>query len=192
MSPKTLSHLIEEILTFWFGAPDDADYGKPQMKWFEKNDDFDAQIKQRFEQVMIDARQGKLDDMAESPEGAVALLIALDQFPRNVYRGSAQAFAADAHARRIAQQVLARDFDEQVAPVMRSFIYLPFEHSEDLADQERSLDLFTKLGGNGVEWAQKHHVIIERFGRFPHRNEVLGRDSTPEETEFLTQPNSSF
>ena len=75
---------------------------------------------------------------------------------------------------------------------MRSFMYLPFEHSEDLADQERSLDLFTKLGGNGIEWAEKHHVIIERFGRFPHRNEVLGRVSTPEETEFLTQPNSSF
>ena len=192
MSPKTLSHLIEEILSFWFGAPDDADYGKPQAKWFEKNDNFDAEIKQRFEQVMIDAAAGKLDDMAESPEGAVALLITLDQFPRNVYRGSAEAFASDEHARTVATRVLERGFDQQVAPVMRSFMYLPFEHSEDLADQERSLKLFTKLGGSGIEWAEKHHVIIERFGRFPHRNEVLGRASTPEETEFLTQPNSSF
>ena len=192
MSPKTLSHLIEEILSFWFGAPDDADYGKPQAKWFEKNDNFDAEIKQRFEQVMIDAAAGKLDDMAESPEGAVALLIMLDQFPRNVYRGSAEAFASDEHARTVATRVLERGFDQQVAPVMRSFMYLPFEHSEDLADQERSLELFTKLGGSGIEWAEKHHVIIERFGRFPHRNEVLGRASTPEETELLTQPNSSF
>ena len=192
MSPKTLSHLIEEILSFWFGAPDDADYGKPQAKWFEKNDNFDAEIKQRFEQVMIDAAAGKLDDMAESPEGAVALLITLDQFPRNVYRGSAEAFASDEHARTVATRVLERGFDQQVAPVMRSFMYLPFEHSEDLADQERSLELFTKLGGSGIEWAEKHHVIIERFGRFPHRNEVLGRASTPEETELLTQPNSSF
>lgn len=192
MSPKTLSHLIEEILTFWFGPSDGTEYGKAQAKWFEKNDDFDAEIKRRFEHVMQDAADGKLDDMAESPEGAVALLILLDQFPRNVYRGSAQAFAADAHARKIAARVLDRDFDEQVTAVMRSFLYLPFEHSEDLADQERSLDLFAKLGGDGIAWAQKHHVIIERFGRFPHRNEVLGRTSTPEENEFLTQPNSSF
>ncbi len=192
MSPRTQSHIIEEILTFWFGDPGDADYGKPQMKWFTKDDKFDAEIQERFQDVMDDAAAGKLDEMAQSPEGAVALLIVLDQFPRNVYRGSPKAFAADAHARDVAAHVLEHGFDQQVMPVMRSFMYLPFEHSEDLADQERSMELFGALGGDGLEWAEKHHVIIERFGRFPHRNAVLGRESTPEETAFLTQPGSSF
>ncbi|MCW8915152.1 MAG: DUF924 domain-containing protein [Magnetovibrio sp.] len=192
MSPRTQSHIIEDILTFWFGDPSDADYGKPQMKWFTKDDNFDAEIKARFQDVMDDAAAGKLDEMAQSPEGAVALLIALDQFPRNVYRDSPKAFEADAHARDIAAHVLDHGFDQQVMPVMRSFMYLPFEHSEKLEDQERSIELFGELGGDSLEWAEKHRVIIERFGRFPHRNDVLGRASTPEETAFLTQPNSSF
>lgn len=192
MSPKDMSHLIEAILTFWFGASDAPDYGQDRKAWFVKDPAFDADIKARFGKVVEAAGAGQLDHMADSPEGAVALVVCLDQFPRNIYRNDARAFAYDAKALSLAKAAIANGFDQQVMPVMRKFLYLPFEHAENLDDQRRALELFAPLGEMDLEWAEKHHAIIERFGRFPHRNAVLGRLSTDEEKHFLTEPGSSF
>jgi len=192
MSTKVLSNVVDAIIEFWFGNADADDYGRERPEWFVKNAAFDAEISTKYIRVLEAARVGQLDMMADSPEGAVALVVVLDQFPRNVYRNDARAFENDAHALRLAHDALERGFDAEVMPVMRKFLYLPFEHSENLTDQERSLALFASLDGQSLEWAQKHHAIIDRFGRFPHRNAVLGRISTPEEKAFLTEPNSSF
>lgn len=193
MSPAVLANVIRAINAFWFGEADAPEYGQDRDAWFKKDPRFDAQVQERFLRVVEAARGGQLDVMAESPEGAVALVVVLDQFPRNIYRGDSRAFASDAHALRIARAALAKGFDQEVMPVMRKFLYLPFEHSEDLDDQERAVDLFKALGDDtGLDWAIKHYDIIKRFGRFPHRNAVLGRLSTPEEKAFLTQPGSAF
>jgi len=192
MSTKVLSNVVDAILEFWFGNTDADDYGRDRPEWFVKNAAFDAEISAKYIRVLEAARVGQLDMMADSPEGAVALVVVLDQFSRNVYRNDARAFENDAHALRLARDALERGFDAEVTSVMRKFLYLPFEHSESLADQERSLALFATLDGQSLEWAQKHHAIIDRFGRFPHRNAVLGRISTPAEKAFLTEPNSSF
>lgn len=192
MSAKVLSNVIDAINSFWFGSSDSPDYGKDRKEWFVKDPDFDADIATRFGKVIDAASQGQLNMMAESPEGSVALVVVLDQFSRNVYRDEARAFANDARALRLARDAIDRGFDHQVMPVMRKFLYLPFEHSEDLHDQERALELFADLGAQDLEWAQKHHRIIAQFGRFPHRNAILGRMSTPEEKAFLMEPDSSF
>ena len=192
MSTKVMANVIDAILTFWFGDSNAEDYGQDRAAWFTKDAAFDAEITKRFERVIEAAARGQLDMMAQSPEGAVALVVVLDQFPRNVYRNEARAFEYDAHALRIAKQAIEQGFDRQVIPVMRKFLYLPFEHSENLADQERALELFAALSEKDLDWAQKHHAIIKRFGRFPHRNGALGRINTPQEKEFLTQPDSSF
>jgi len=192
MSTKVLSNVVDAILEFWFGNTDADDYGRDRPEWFVKNAAFDAEISAKYIRVLEAARVGQLDMMADSPEGAVALVVVLDQFSRNVYRNDARAFENDAHALRLARDALERGFDAEVMPVMRKFLYLPFEHSENLTDQERSLALFASLDGQSLEWAQKHHAIIDRFGRFPHRNAVLGRISTSAEKAFLTQPDSSF
>lgn len=192
MSTKIMSNVIEAINTFWFGDSDGEQYGKDRAEWFVKNPKFDAEIKNRFSRVIDAAAAGQLDMMAQSPEGAAALVVVLDQFPRNVFRDDARAFENDPHALKIAMQALDDGFDQHVMPVMRKFLYLPFEHSEDLKHQQRALELFAALGENDLLWAQKHHEIIDRFGRFPHRNAVLGRLSTPEEKAFLIQPGSSF
>lgn len=197
MSTAVLSNVISAINTFWFGAADDPVYGTDRPEWFVKNPNFDREIGDRFGRVIEAAARGQLDMMAESPEGAVALVVVLDQFPRNVFRGDARAFAQDAHALHIANQALERGFDAQLMTVMRKFLYLPFEHSENLVDQDRSIALFEGLGGEQGEgsalyWAQKHRDIIAQFGRFPHRNGMLGRVSTAEEKHYLSQPGSGF
>jgi len=192
MASKNLSHVVDAILRFWFGEPGSEAYGTHRDEWFSKNSQFDAMIKKRFTQLVEVAGTGQLDMMADCPEGALALVVVLDQFPRNMYRDDARAFAQDAHARRIADKAIEQGFDQHLMPVMRKFLYLPFEHSENLDDQKRAVDLFAKLGEDDLEWAEKHRRIIEKFGRFPHRNAVLGRISTPEEHKFLEQPGSSF
>lgn len=192
MSPKALSSVVDAVLSFWFGGPEDSGYGENREAWFQKDPNFDREIETRFADLIADAAAGHLDSMAESPEGAVALVIILDQFPRNIYRDDARAFAQDAKARAIAEQAIARKFDTMLMPVMRKFLYLPFEHSEDLADQDLAMALFAALGAEDLEWAEKHRAIIAEFGRFPHRNAALGRVSTPEEEAFLTRPGSSF
>ncbi len=155
-------------------------------KWYKKDDAFDREIRERFLAAHEAASEGKLPDWESDAEGALALMILLDQFPRNMFRDSARAFATDPLARAIAHRALKKGFDSDVPPDMRGFFYLPFQHSENLADQERSLALYRALGDeNNMKYADIHADIIRKFGRFPHRNAVLGRTTTPEEQAFL-------
>jgi uncharacterized protein (DUF924 family) len=186
-----------QILDFWFGKPDEADYGKPRKVWFTKNPEFDQEVRSRF---LIDYQQaaaGHLDDWKASPLGCLALIILLDQFPRNMFRGQPQAFATDPQSLAYAHHTVTQGFDKELLPIQRCFVYLPFEHSENLAHQRQAIELFSTLKdypecASGVDYAHRHLKVIERFGRFPHRNEILGRETTPEEAEFLKQPGSSF
>ena len=173
--PLTTAH---DIVSFWQAASHD--------RWFKKDPAFDDEIRTRFLATYEAAAAGKLNGWEQTAEGALALLILLDQFPRNMFRGDARTFATDALARAITAGALVRGFDSQVPNEMRAFFYLPFEHSEDLADQERGLALYKAAGdADGLKWAEIHADIIRRFGRFPHRNAVLGRATTPEEQAFL-------
>ncbi|TCS61615.1 DUF924 family protein [Varunaivibrio sulfuroxidans] len=193
MSPLEQADLIRNIVTFWFGDPGSDDFAAPRRRWFVANPTFDDEIRNRFSEVIERARTGALDDMYCCPEGALALILVLDQFPRNIHRGTPQAFATDAKARALAARALDDGFDRALLPMQRLFMYLPFEHSEDIQDQLRAVALIDALGaGEQVDYARRHLEIIDRFGRFPHRNETLGRPSTPEERAFLKQPGSSF
>ncbi|HEY6259043.1 MAG TPA: DUF924 family protein [Xanthobacteraceae bacterium] len=168
----------QDVLTFWRAA------GPP--KWFGKDAGFDREIEARFLASHEAAAAGRLSDWEATPEGALALLILLDQFPRNMFRGSARAFATDPLARAVAERAVARGFHLRVGSSERMFFALPFEHSENLADQERSLALSRQFGdGTADKYAEIHAGIIRRFGRFPHRNAVLGRATTAEEQAFL-------
>jgi uncharacterized protein (DUF924 family) len=191
-----------EILDFWFGAPGDPGRGGFRGLWFERSDAFDAEIRRRFLADVEDAASGARDAWAATPAGALALLILLDQFPRNLFRGDPRAFATDARARAIAAAALEAGHDRALGPVERVFLCLPFEHSEDLADQDRSVALFEAIPEGGgytaevramaIRAARSHREIVARFGRFPHRNAALGRATTEEEAAFLREPNSSF
>ena len=168
----------DDVLKFWRAAG--------EKKWFAKNDAFDAEIKSHFLETYEAAAAGKLSGWEATPESAVALVIVLDQFPRNMFRRDARAFAADAAARGVADRALMRGFERQVPEELRIFFYLPFEHSEAMADQERCCALFKTLGNADLlHWAELHADIIRRFGRFPHRNAVLGRTTTPDEKAYL-------
>lgn len=151
----------------------------------------------RFSGLLESALAGKLSAWERTPLAALALIVLLDQFPRNIFRGDPRSFAGDPLALRVARMAVRRGFDTLLRPVERTFVYLPFEHAEDLAAQRQSLRLFAALardsnGASTVDYALRHYDIIARFGRFPHRNAMLGRESTPEEAEFLDQPGSSF
>ena len=188
---------FKEILEFWFGKPDGEDYGKPRKAWFVKKDKFDEEVRSRFLQDYQQAAAGQLDYWQESPYSCLALIILLDQFPRNMFRDRPQAFATDAQALKFAQHVVVQGFDKKLLPVQRWFVYLPFEHSENLEHQRYCIELFSTLkddpsSGDTIDYAYRHLKVIERFGRFPHRNRILGRASTPEEAEFLKQRGSSF
>jgi uncharacterized protein (DUF924 family) len=187
----------QEILEFWFGKPDDEDYGKSRKQWFTKNLEFDKEVRSRFFQDYQKAAAGELDDWQETALSCLALIILLDQFPRNMFRGQPQAFATDPQALTYAKHAVEKGLDQQLLPIQRQFIYLPFEHSESIVDQRQCVNLFSTLKdyvecASGVDYAYRHIKVIERFGRFPHRNEILGRETTPEEAEFLQQPGSSF
>jgi uncharacterized protein (DUF924 family) len=167
-----------EVLAFWRAAGAD--------KWFEKDAAFDAAIRARFLDAYAAAAAGRLAAWERDAEGALALLIVLDQFPRNMFRGEARMFAADPLARAVAERAIARGFDKLYVPPERRFFYLPFTHSENLADQERCVALNRAAADDeGVKWAELHAEIIRRFGRFPHRNQALGRATTPDEQAFL-------
>jgi uncharacterized protein (DUF924 family) len=187
----------ETILGFWFGHPDEPDYGKQKAVWFHKKPEFDAELKHRFLEDYQKAAAGNLDDWVNAAETSLALILLLDQFPRNMFRNTPQAFATDDKALVVAKHAVAQGYDCELLPVQRWFIYLPFEHSENLADQRWCVQLFQQLkddvnSDQAIASALRHREIIERFGRFPHRNQILGRVSTPEEEEFLEQPGSSF
>lgn len=186
-----------KILDFWFGREDEADYGKRRAIWFASDAEFDRRIQISFQEDYQQAAAGKLDHWKESPKSCLALILLLDQFPRNVFRGTSQAFATDAQALYIAEHAVRKGYDRQLLICQRWFVYLPFEHSEELERQRQSVELFRQLGHNPdnadvIGYAIRHLEIIERFGRFPHRNEILGRTTTYEEAEFLKQPGSSF
>ena len=188
---------VEEILDFWFGSPKSLDYGKERSFWFTKNSEFDRELSDRFLLNYEQAARGELDYLQDSPLGCLALVLLLDQFGRNMFRGTPKSFATDAKALSVAQGAVQRGCDRALLPVQRWFIYLPFEHSENLADQERCVELFATLSNhpesaNTIEYALRHKAVIERFGRFPHRNKILGRTNTAAEAEFLKQPGSSF
>jgi len=184
-----------EVLRFWFG--DGSDYGKSRKAWFEKNPDFDREIRDRFLPLVEEGAAGELHAWQGTPGECLALVIALDQFPRNLFRGEAKAFGSDSRALGAAQQAIDAGYDVGMLPVERLFLYLPFEHSESLDDQWRSLALMGRLApwpetADVFSYAVRHWEIVRRFGRFPHRNAALGRASTPEELEFLRQPGSGF
>lgn len=184
-----------EVLLFWFGAP--AERGKRHKRWFEKSEAFDREVATRFRGLHESAARGELAGWRERADECLALILVLDQFPRHLYRHTARAFATDALALEAARHALARGYDAQMRPVERLFAYLPFEHSEVLADQELACTLIEPLQAfpeteDAYRYAAAHRDIIRRFGRFPHRNAALGRASTPAEAEFLKQPGSSF
>ncbi len=170
-----------EIIHFWF------DELEPQL-WFQSTPQIDAEIAERFSVSHEMAGDGLCDDWSIDSDGCLALVILLDQFPRHMYRASPKAFATDARALLIAKQAISKGFDQILDPVKRGFLYLPFQHSEEFSDQERSVALFGSMkdvNSTGFMYAERHYEPIRLFGRFPHRNDVLGRESTAEEIEFL-------
>lgn len=176
-----------DVLEFWFQGDPSAWRPEP---WFTKSDTYDGAIRARFATAAQAAQDGVLDGWIAAPDGTIALLLLLDQFARNIHRGSHLAFAGDAHARRIARAAIADGIEDRLTPVQRVFLYLPFEHAESLDDQNDSVRFFESLPpaewrGNVVDFAHRHRDVIREFGRFPHRNAVLGRTSTPAEEAWL-------
>lgn len=188
---------VSDVLQWWFGPTASGQYGRARDFWFRKDPQLDAEISARFGPLIEAASRGALDDWAADPRGALALILVCDQFPRNAFRDDARAFALDPKALALARQVTGSGWDLAMLPVERWFVYMPFEHSESLADQREAVARFEALrddpqAGGAYEWAVRHLRVIERFGRFPHRNALLGRESTPEEIAFLAQPGSRF
>jgi len=191
---------IDEILHFWFGEPGSGNdsYSVRRKLWFVKNPDTDQIIRDRFLPLYEAAASGQFDNWCNTPEGSLALILLLDQFPRNMFRNQPKAFATDEKAREISKGAIAQGFDHHLIPIRRLFIYLPLEHSENLEDQNQSVSLSHQLAEQSPEladcytYALRHQEVIERFGRFPHRNKILDRETTQSEAEFLKQPGSSF
>ncbi len=186
-----------EILDFWFGREGEEGYGEFREAWFTKDPEFDREVRDRFEGAYEEAAAGRLEHWKDEAQSCLALIILLDQFTRNMFRGDPKTYATDDKAREAARHAVEHAYDRELSPYGRLFVYLPFEHSEDLEDQRFSVELFRGLAAEmGSEdllgYAVRHLEIIERFGRFPHRNEILGRATTPEEAEFLRGPDSSF
>jgi uncharacterized protein (DUF924 family) len=187
----------DDVLAFWFGRPGTPEHGTTRRAWFTKSATFDEEIRRRFGALNDAAVAGGLAEWEAAPRSTLALIIVLDQFSRNLHRDSPRAFAGDGRALALARRLVADGTDKTFSPLERQFVYMPFEHAERLDAQEESLRLFRALETESglrelVRWAAAHHRIIARFGRFPHRNAVLGRTSTPEETAFLAEPDSSF
>ncbi|HEX6634212.1 MAG TPA: DUF924 family protein [Usitatibacter sp.] len=185
----------EAVLDFWFGPL--ATRGPARPEWFRKDAAFDGEIARRFGGLHREAAERRLESWRMSGLPMLALVVVLDQFSRNLYRGDGRAFAQDAHARECARDAIERGDDLARLPVERQFLYLPFVHSEDAADQDLAVELMRNLEAfaqtrDAVVWAVKHRDVIRRFGRFPHRNAALGRPSTPAELAFLAQPGSGF
>jgi len=187
-----------KVLRFWFGDERAVAYPRVRDEWFQKRSNFDTAIRERFLTIHERGARGELEHWRTTVPGALAYVILFDQFSRNMFRDSPEAFAFDGMALDAARSAVANGFDTQLAPAMRMFLYVPFEHSESLADQERSVVLFQLLAdedpelADALQYAKKHRDVIMHFGRFPHRNFILGRTHSPEEEAFLKQPGSSF
>jgi len=195
----------ESVLAFWFGAPGSAAEvsGRQSKLWFGKSPANDLAVSERFTATLTAATAGRLDHWADTPRGRLALVIVLDQFPHHIHRDQPQAFATDPQSLALSLAALETGEDRQLAPIERVFLYLPLEHAESLDLQERSVSLYEQLAreaaaeeralfDNFLGYARKHRDVVARFGRFPHRNAILGRASTPDEVEFLKQPGSRF
>ncbi len=194
-SPEASDLTPAAVLAFWFGSPDAPAAVRPE--WFRKDEAFDARIRMRFGALIDTALGGGIDDWQATPSGSLARIVVLDQFTRNVFRDTPRAFAGDPLALAGARALVARGWDLGFSGVQRWFTYLPYEHSEALADQDEALRLFAllrddPLAGAAYDWAVRHRDVIVRFGRYPHRNAILGRVSTPDEIAFLQQPGSRF
>ncbi|MEM7053696.1 MAG: DUF924 family protein [Pseudomonadota bacterium] len=200
-----LKNPAQAIVDFWFGhQPDDRRVADEQAAlWWQKNERTDRAIEHQFGAWLEQAGRGELDHWLSQPDKALALILLTDQFTRTIYRDTPNAFALDKQARRYCRHMLANEQDRVLRPIQRVFVYLPLEHSENLDDQNRCVELMRKLAesvpehqrktfDDYVDFAERHQHIIQRFGRFPHRNAILGRVSTAEEVEFLKQPGSSF
>ena len=195
----------DSVLAFWFGATGSAAEvaGRQSKLWFGKSSANDQAVVEHFSATLTDATAGRLDHWTNTPRGRLALVIVLDQFPHHIHRDQPQAFATDPQALALSLAVLAAGEDQLLAPIERVFLYLPLEHAESLAMQERSVSLYERLAHEAaaaeralfdsyLDYARKHLDVVARFGRFPHRNTILGRPSTPDELEFLKQPGSRF
>ncbi len=187
----------ELILSFWFGTPGEEEYGKYRDVWFNPTEGFISEARQRFAEDFERAKKGELDSWHKTPRGALALILLLDQFSNLLHRGAAGAFETDEAARLVTKRALESNFDQEFPDIFRWFFYLPLEHSENLEDQQRAVELFRALPQNqtnatGLDFAERHMRVIERFGRFPNRNAALGRENTPDETIFLAGPNAPF
>ncbi|MGZ5891666.1 MAG: DUF924 family protein [Caldimonas sp.] len=188
----------QAVLDFWFAEEGSAEFGSQRKLWFSKDAAFDRRIAERFASTIEHALRGELDDWAVTASGALARILVLDQFTRNAFRGQKRAFAGDAQALAAASAMVGSRQDETLAPFMRVFVYLPFEHAEGMAMQDEAVRLFTRLAAaapqlaDTLAYAERHREVIERFGRFPHRNAILGRLSTAEELVYLARPGSGF
>jgi len=186
-----------EVLEFWFGREGEPGYGKFRHEWFRKDPEFDARVTDRFAGLYEQAAAGDLDGWSDDARSCLALVIVLDQFPRHMFRGDGRAHAADGAALESARYAVEHALDRELPAFQRMFLYMPFMHSENREDQRRSVELFGLLADEPgapdiTSYAAGHREIVERFGRFPHRNEILGRETTPEEAEFLKTEGSSF
>jgi uncharacterized protein (DUF924 family) len=187
----------EDVLAWWFGPPAT---GKDALRtlWFVKSEATDREIRERYAPLVEEALQGRLDGWTTGRDSALARILVLDQFTRNIFRDTPRAFAGDALALAAARAMVDAGWDRQLPPARRAFVYMPLEHAEDLAAQDEAVRQFTALAAEApemagmLEWAVKHREVVVRFGRFPHRNEILGRASTAEESAFLSQPGSRF
>ncbi|HPD82364.1 MAG: DUF924 family protein [Alphaproteobacteria bacterium] len=178
----------KEVLDFWFVETQPA-------QWFQVNEEFDQTIRDRFSEPYQMASRGEFDEWQKNADGALALCILLDQMPRNMFRKTPKAFETDKKALVISKYAISKGLDQVLSPQKRRFLYLPFEHSENLNDQRRSVELFEKMKEDdplGYDYAVRHLKVIEEYGRFPHRNKILGRTDTPEEQQYLAQPNAGF
>jgi uncharacterized protein (DUF924 family) len=190
----------QEVLDFWFLPPGAEGHGKPRVEWFRKDERFDAAIAERFGAVIDQAVAGGLREWDhEGAQGTLARILVLDQFTRNAHRGTSASFAGDALALAAATELVGSGDHQGLTPLQRSFAYMPFEHAEDAGMQEKAVALFAALAADNhqdfdsmLDYAHRHRGVIARFGRFPHRNAILGRASTPAELEYLSQPGSGF
>ena len=188
----------QAVLDFWFGAAGSPEWDTVRPLWFTKSDATDRAIAQRFAAQIDAALLGRYGEWSRQPDSALAQIVLLDQFTRNVFRGTPRAFAGDARALAAARVMVQARHDDALAPVRRAFVYLPFEHAEDMGAQDEAVRLFTRLAEaapethNMLDYAHKHRAVIERFGRFPHRNAILSRPSTAQELAFLQEPGAGF